>query len=250
MNTLHKLSRTWLVAGSLAIVGIVSPSLGQANALAIAPTQATFHFNPAIAPWLNQLGVGVQSTGFKTGAPGVLSSLIDNISVAGQGPGPIRIEWPQEMGFQLDLGPYSAAFSGLALDVGTRALTADLSVSFPMTCAPGLMCPAVMQTAQWADVPLLWAHPVVGNIDGGMPLDQAQAVPTFAPMQVNMTTGLYLHTGLLSHLVKPIGLTVPSTFVPMGYLTLSPAAVPEPGAVVLTAMGVLVLMVSRRRKAV
>ncbi|RZI85760.1 MAG: PEP-CTERM sorting domain-containing protein [Rubrivivax sp.] len=109
-----------------------------------------------------------------------------------------------------------------------------------------------MKTAVFSDLPILLATNIKGNIDGGMPLDKALAVPTFAPMKVNMTADMVLNFKALAPVAKQLGLNFPqSAAFPgvIGTFTLAPTvAVPETSTYAMMGLGMAGLLVVRRRR--
>lgn len=255
------LTPSWRSLGaavSVALALSLGSAAARADALSIVPTQASLTFLPELISALSlgpSSGVTASLLGDATFVDGVFKAPVDSITVSGQGPGPIHVNFQSAAGVQLSDGlGVSLTLSRLAFDVGTQYLTADVSFTLPFLCEPlpGAACPALAgQTVAFNDLILLKAQSVSGHIDGGMPLDQALAVPTLLAQRVSLTAPLALDLTGLRTIAAQLGVVLPDdplAAIPVATLTVS--AVPEVSSMLYLAVGVAGVGILARRRQV
>lgn len=258
----HTSIQSRVLALSVAALGALSANAVHANVLAMAPSLATLTLAPGLAEPMTALVLNADGsspfqitfTGDAAFAAGVLSAPVDSVSVTGVGPGPVHINLQRDAGVSVwnnDIGGMSA--SNFQFDVGSKAFTVDLTYQAPWRCPEGMMCAAVMPAPMiFKDVALFTSGEITGSIDGGMPLDNAIAVPTFAPQKIDLTTDLYFNLQGLVPVAAQLGLTLDPTAMaePIKFATLSISAVPEASTFSLMGLGLmgLGLLAQRRRR--
>lgn len=256
MYSLPQMSlKSAVVSATLALSGAAA----QADALSIAPTQASLAFLPGLISALsNSQGqdLGVTLLGGLSQANGVFTAAVDSVSVVGQGPGPIHINFQAAAGVLLDDGEGgSLKVSGFEFDVGTSNFTADIAYTVPFVCdATGdVACPALAsRTFEFNDLTLLKALSITGNIDGGTPLDQALAVPTLVPQKVSLVAQLGLDLTAFQQLATQLNVALPAGDANLGNLpiaTLTVSAVPEASTTAYMLLGLACVGALARRRA-
>lgn len=228
-----------------------------ASPLPIAPATGTFTAEGSLAPaWPGMAeGMATLFSGLDFSATG-LSASVASVSVAGEGPGPVRIAFDPRIAGRVDTDQWSLIASDLAFDVGTKSLTMDVIVRVYNTCSEGGdVCPAwFSMDRDFQDLAVLKASDVRGTIDGVMPVDQAVVLQTLVPQQIDMSADLYVDLAAFNDLLP---LIIPG-FEPLpedGTLraalgTLTVTSVPEISTSGMMAMGIagLALLAGRRRR--
>jgi hypothetical protein len=231
-----------------------------ADALPIGPSVATFTPGSVLEEAWPSFGffVGAVFQGVAY-SPAGLTLPVAEVTVDGQGPGPIRVSFGPDVAARFDTPQWSLIASDLAFDVGSKSLTMDLTVRTYNTCAESgaEVCAAwFSMDHDFEDLALLTAPTVTGAIDGGMPLDQAVVLQTLVPQKLELSADLYLNYEGMNQVMNVIFPIQPMVVIEevemppvmLGNLTITP--VPELSTSGMLAAGMVGLAaLARRRRA-
>lgn len=244
------------VASAAAATSIVgAPSAAWADALPVGPSMGVFTASEdafgdwaQAVPFLSELfkGVTFSDVGF--------SMPVSEVTVDGQGPGPVRIGFGPNVGVQMYTPELWLLVSDVAFDVGAQALTADLRLLYDFRSSCPLCADVIYTEHAFDDLPLAKAGPIMGAIDGAMPLNQAVLLQTLVPQQLELSTDLYMNIGALNAILGRVMPDAPALedfgdALLLGSLRVSP--VPEMSTNVMLTAGLLgMAWVARRRRTV
>jgi hypothetical protein len=258
MTSLRHVNR--LILGVvLAAPLVVGTTAAHADTLSISPSLASLRFDLGSQDDLGEFddddlgGLKFSLLGGAQLAGSTFSAPVGSVSVLKQGPGPIHVDLAASAGLQLSFSNgTSLRLTGLAFDVGTRVLSGDLSLTVPTAPCRAEVCAAVFSANyDFNDLPLLTAGKVSGNIDGGMPLDQALAVPTLKAQQLTLDADVFFNFAALSTVAARVGLSLPAVAlepIPVGHFSIT--SVPESSTLAMLGLGLAGLaVVARRRQA-